>query len=238
MPRSPAVRAAYETRRYPTRAPSWRGRGPRSGSPRRRPSLSATSPAILPGGRGCFLDDLGAHGRSRCAGSAQWQNARVRLGVTTWSSHGSPRCPSMHFSANRGAAAQQRDRLEQVAGDHRQHTFSSKLPCVPGERDGGVVADHLGGDLSTTSGITGFTLPGMIDEPGWSAGRGSSASPARGPRSHQHEVLRDLGQRHRETLQCPVQLHQAVADACASKRVEGSRAERRRRSRTVAANSG
>ena len=32
-----------------------------------------------------------------------------------------------------------------------------------------------------TSGITGFTLPGMIDEPGCSAGRLISASPARGP---------------------------------------------------------
>ena len=33
----------------------------------------------------------------------------------------------------------------------------------------------------TTSGITGLTLPGMIDEPFWSSGRKISASPARGP---------------------------------------------------------
>jgi hypothetical protein len=29
--------------------------------------------------------------------------------------------------------------------------------------------------------MTGFTLPGMIEDPGWSAGRLISASPARGP---------------------------------------------------------
>ena len=29
--------------------------------------------------------------------------------------------------------------------------------------------------------ITGFTLPGMIDEPGWVSGRAISARPARGP---------------------------------------------------------
>ena len=33
----------------------------------------------------------------------------------------------------------------------------------------------------TTSGITGLTLPGMIDEPFWSSGRKISARPARGP---------------------------------------------------------
>ena len=32
-----------------------------------------------------------------------------------------------------------------------------------------------------TSGITGFTLPGMIDEPGCIAGRLISPNPARGP---------------------------------------------------------
>ena len=33
----------------------------------------------------------------------------------------------------------------------------------------------------TISGIDGFTLPGMIDEPGCTAGSAISASPARGP---------------------------------------------------------
>ena len=34
---------------------------------------------------------------------------------------------------------------------------------------------------STTSGITGLTLPGMIEEPFCSSGRNSSPMPARGP---------------------------------------------------------
>ena len=33
----------------------------------------------------------------------------------------------------------------------------------------------------TTSGMTGFTLPGMIELPFWSSGRRISARPARGP---------------------------------------------------------
>ena len=33
----------------------------------------------------------------------------------------------------------------------------------------------------TTSGITGLTLPGMIDDPGWRGGRLISFSPQRGP---------------------------------------------------------
>src|SRR3954465_5439639 len=33
----------------------------------------------------------------------------------------------------------------------------------------------------TTSGTTGFTFPGMIDEPGCNAGRSISDNPARGP---------------------------------------------------------
>ena len=35
--------------------------------------------------------------------------------------------------------------------------------------------------MFVTSGITGFTLPGMIDEPGCVAGRLISCSPQRGP---------------------------------------------------------
>ena len=33
----------------------------------------------------------------------------------------------------------------------------------------------------TASGITGFTLPGMIDDPGWRSGMKISDNPARGP---------------------------------------------------------
>ena len=60
-------------------------------------------------------------------------------------------------------------------------TFSSNWPCEPAM----VIAVSLpitwAATWITTSGITGLTLPGMIDEPFWSSGRAISARPARGP---------------------------------------------------------
>ena len=41
----------------------------------------------------------------------------------------------------------------------------------------------------TTSGMTGLTLPGMIDEPGCIAGRLISCSPARGPEESRRRSL-------------------------------------------------
>ena len=40
--------------------------------------------------------------------------------------------------------------------------------------------------------ITGFTLPGMMDDPGWVSGQGDLGDP--GPRAHAHQpdVARDL----------------------------------------------
>ena len=41
----------------------------------------------------------------------------------------------------------------------------------------------------TTSGITGLTLPGMIEEPAWTAGRRISPKPARGPEDSRRRSL-------------------------------------------------
>ena len=46
--------------------------------------------------------------------------------------------------------------------------------------------------MLTTSGITGFTLPGMIDEPGCMAGRLISRRPARGPEESRRRSLQIL----------------------------------------------
>jgi hypothetical protein len=51
----------------------------------------------------------------------------------------------------------------------------------------------------TTSGITGFTLPGMIDEPGCMAGRLISPSPGARAGRQQAEVVADLRQLDRRT---------------------------------------
>ena len=60
-------------------------------------------------------------------------------------------------------------------------TFSSKWPCMPPT----VIATSLpitcAATCVTTSGMTGLTLPGMIELPFWSSGSAISARPARGP---------------------------------------------------------
>ena len=60
------------------------------------------------------------------------------------------------------------------------NTLSSKLPCEPANADRGVVADHLDADHRHPSLCVGFTLPGMIDEPGSFSGRSSSPRPRAG----------------------------------------------------------
>ncbi len=60
-------------------------------------------------------------------------------------------------------------------------TLSSKWPCIPPT----VIAVSLpitcAATWVTTSGMTGLTLPGMIELPFWSSGSVISARPARGP---------------------------------------------------------
>ena len=90
--------------------------------------------------------------------------------------------PSTHFSRNTVAvlvsSATDCSRLRAISG---MRTFSSKLPCVPAT----VIAVSLpitwAPTCMTTSGMTGLTLPGMIEEPFWSSGRKISPRPQRGP---------------------------------------------------------
>jgi hypothetical protein len=51
--------------------------------------------------------------------------------------------------------------------------------------------------------MTGLTLPGMIEEPFWSSGRRSSASPARGPEPIQARSLAILVNDTAMTLSAP-----------------------------------
>ena len=55
-------------------------------------------------------------------------------------------------------------------------------------------------DWLVTSGITGLTLPGMIEEPGCSCGRLISDRPQRGPLGEQTNVVADLRELHGEAL--------------------------------------
>ena len=90
--------------------------------------------------------------------------------------------PSTHFSANITDALERSwidcSRLRAISGIR---TLSSNWPWRPPT----VIAVSLpitcAPTCSTTSGITGLTLPGMIEEPFCSSGRNSSPIPARGP---------------------------------------------------------
>ena len=80
--------------------------------------------------------------------------------------------PSTHFSASSVEAFESSSidcsRLRAISG---MRTLSSNWPCMPPI----VIAVSLpitcAATWSTTSGITGLTLPGMIDEPFCSSGR-------------------------------------------------------------------
>src|SRR3972149_665709 len=64
-------------------------------------------------------------------------------------------------------------------------TFSSKWPCRPPIAIAWSLPITCAATWVTTSGMTGLTLPGMIELPFWSSGRKISPSPARGPEPRQ-----------------------------------------------------
>ena len=69
-------------------------------------------------------------------------------------------------------------RLRAISGTR---TLSSNWPWLPATVIAASLPITWAATWITTSGITGLTLPGMIEEPFCSSGRRSSARPARGP---------------------------------------------------------
>ena len=90
--------------------------------------------------------------------------------------------PAMHLVANtRTAAAMMRmdsSRLRAITGSI---TFSSKLPMAPLKATAASLPMTWAATCMTASGMTGFTLPGMIELPGCRSGMRISPRPARGP---------------------------------------------------------
>ena len=74
----------------------------------------------------------------------------------------------------------------------------------------------------TTSGITGLTLPGMIEEPFCSSGRRISARPARGPEPISARSLAILIIETATTFSAPESSTSASRLACASKGSSGA----------------
>ena len=150
--------------------------------------------------------------------------------------------PSTHFSAKIRAVAASSlidsSRLRAISGTR---TLSSKLPCEPAI----VIAVSLpitwAETCSTTSGITGLTLPGMIEEPFCSSGSRISPSPARGPEPISARSLAILVSETASTFSAPESSTSASRLPCASKGSSGARIssplDSVRRARTRSANS-
>src|SRR5581483_1015860 len=60
-------------------------------------------------------------------------------------------------------------------------TLSSRFPAEPPKATAASLPTTWAQTWQTASAATGFTFPGMIDDPGWRSGRRISASPVRGP---------------------------------------------------------
>ena len=130
-------------------------------------------------------------------------------------------------------------RLRAISGTR---TFSSNWPCMPPI----VIAVSLpitcAATWSTTSGITGFTLPGMIDEPFCNSGSAISDRPVRGPEPISARSWAIFVSETATTLSAPESSTSASRLACASNGSAGGSAETfvasAIRARTPAANSG
>src|SRR6266446_8537272 len=69
------------------------------------------------------------------------------------------------------------------------YTLSSKLPCDPANPTAAVAPCTCTQTMVIASACVGFTLPGMIDDPGSFSGMESSPSPQRGPEASQRISL-------------------------------------------------
>ena len=126
------------------------------------------------------------------------------------------------------------NRLRAITGTR---TFSSKAPWVPATVTAVSLPITCAATWSTTSGITGLTLPGMIDEPFCSSGSCSSTRPVRGPDPIRTRSLAIFVSDTATTLSAPCSSTSPSRLACASKRSCGA-SPSPSCSRTRSANSG
>ena len=121
-------------------------------------------------------------------------------------------------------------------------TFSSKFPAAPPNATAASFPITCVHTWQTASQMTGFTLPGMIEEPGCRSGRAISPSPARGPDPIQRRSLQILYRLTAITRSTPLASTSASRPPAASKwfraSVSGSPVEDASRAMTRAANSG
>ncbi len=97
------------------------------------------------------------------------------------------------------------------------NTLSSKLPCAPANPIATSLPITCAPTCVTTSAITGFTLPGMIDEPGCRSGSRISASPVRGPLAIHRRSLAIFTSEAASVRSCPLVSTSASRAPCAAK---------------------
>mmetsp|Transcript_41084 Transcript_41084/g.136124 ORF Transcript_41084/g.136124 Transcript_41084/m.136124 type:complete len:227 (-) Transcript_41084:702-1382(-) len=91
-------------------------------------------------------------------------------------------------------------RLEIMSG---LKTLSSKWPCAPPTVMATWLPITCAQTIVSASHCVGFTLPGMMDEPGSFAGRESSPKPERGPLPRKRTSFAILLSEHASTLSAP-----------------------------------
>src|ERR1035441_4872176 len=151
--------------------------------------------------------------------------------------------PATQRSASSGttAASSRADasRLRAITGII---TFSSKFPAAPPNATAASLPITCVHTWQTASQMTGFTLPGMIEEPGCRSGIEISASPARGPDPIQRRSLQILYRLTAVTRKPPLASPSASRAPAASKwfraSVSGSPVSAASLAMTVAANPG
>ena len=104
-------------------------------------------------------------------------------------------------------------RLRAISG---MKVLSSSWPWRPATPIAASLPTTWAATWFTTSQSTGFTFPGMMDEPGWSAGSSSSPSPARGPDPSRRRSLAIFESETATTRSWPLASTAASRADCAS----------------------
>ena len=196
--------------------PACGGRGLVRGSPRPPPSRARPRAGADPARRAALDDlgrpvvaDVGVERRRGGQGRLGVALRRLLVGLDPLHALG------VQQPAGRG---QQLDRVEQVAGDHRNPHVELELALRAGDRDRRVIADHLRSDLDRDLADHRVDLPGHDRGALLERRQAQLPEPGAGPGAHQRDVVGDLRHGDGDHLQRPRQLDQGVA---ASLRLEG-----------------
>ena len=99
--------------------------------------------------------------------------------------------------------------------------LSSKLPCDPAKATAVSLPITWMPTITTASSWVGFTLPGMIDEPGSLAGQSQLVDAGPRPAPQPADVVGDLIQRHRQAAERGARRHHRVERADGGELVPG-----------------